>query len=56
MLEMQKAREIQKEKVNIYVKSLATISPVKLTKKSASETDDSSVGSPRKRVKKIIDP
>ena len=55
-MEMRKARENQKEKVDVYVKNFIKISPLKLTKKPVSETDDSSVGSPRKRVKKIIDP
>ena len=53
---MQKARENQKEKVDLYVKGFTKISPLKLTKKAVSETDDSSAGSPRKKVKKIIGP
>ena len=51
--EMQKARENQKQKVKSYMFKNMNLQTLKLNKKKSVETDGSSVGSPRKKVKRI---
>ena len=55
LVEMKKARDVQKQKIQNYLIQNINLHELKIKKKESLETDEGSIGSPRKRVKKIKD-